>query len=86
VESEAVIRVDEVLSDYDKLFLDKNYEKLLLNGNILEKNAFVNEIGAKALFDTDGKMYRIYDSTGKFVAVYKYSKKTDILKPEKMFM
>jgi hypothetical protein len=75
-----------VLSDYEKLILNKNYEKLLFNGNILDKNAFSLEDGLSAVFDTDGKMYRIYDSTGKFMAVYKYFKKTDILKPEKMFM
>ena len=86
IENQALIKVDEVLSDYEKLILNKNYEKLLFNGNILDKNAFSLEDGLSAVFDTDGKMYRIYDSTGKFMAVYKYFKKTDILKPEKMFM
>ena len=86
LENKALIKVDEVLSDYEKLFLNKNYEKLLLNGNILDRNAFYLEDGLSPSFDIDGKMYRIYDATGKFMAVYKFFKKTDILKPEKMFM
>lgn len=86
IENQALIKVDEVLSDYEKLILNKNYEKLLLNGNILDRKAFSFEDGLTAVFDTDGKLYRIYDSAGKFMAVYKYFKKTDILKPEKMFM
>ena len=85
-DTDILMQVDEVLSDYEKLFLKKDYEKLLLNGNILEKNAFALEEKLKSDFSKDGELYRIYNSSGKFMAVYKYYKNTDILKPEKMFI
>lgn len=86
-DSGILIPVDEVLADYNKLFIDEKFERLLMNGNVLTKKAFIMENNQnKPDFDGDGEMFRIYDSSGRFMAVYKYCRDTNILKPEKMFM
>lgn len=80
-ESGIIMRTDEILSDYPRLLIKDKYENLLLNGNVLTWKMFLETECKKE----DGMMYRIYDSSDKFQAVYGYKENEDIFKPEKMF-
>lgn len=80
-ESGVLIPTDEVLLDYPALFIQKTFFKLLDNGNPLMWDMFSETDFKKS----DGNLYRVYDMNHKFVAVYRYYEKENILKPEKMF-
>lgn len=81
MESGILIGVDFILEHYQKLVIQDKFQKLLSNGNVLAWNMFRNTECEKK----DGMMYRIYDSTDKFEAVYQYKERENILRPEKMF-
>lgn len=84
--------LDKVFLDAEKLFsdlkivrTDENLSRLVHNGNYLNADDFaVMGLDPKSLKDME--RVRVYDSDGRFVAVYEYKKSRVILKPYKMFM
>lgn len=81
-EADILIAADNVLSDYDKLFVKKEFEKLLLNGNPLPVIAFKQ---SEIQSGEDKELFRVYDSEGKFVAVYRFCKDANVFKNQTMF-
>ena len=71
---EHLIPVDSVFADCPRLDVPERLEPLLYNGNPLRLPE-----GA------DGQLVRVYDSRGRFIALYRYQQKKHIYKNEKMF-
>jgi tRNA pseudouridine55 synthase len=71
--------VDSVFLQYEKAIVKKEYNRLLYNGNRLEKKYFAEEhISENPL--------RIYDEEGRFIGIYEYSSQREDYKPVKVFM
>ena len=97
-ESGILVKTDDIL-DYPKLIVKDRFKKLLLNGNVLTSEMFMER--NKVADNTDGNtsainyetraydnnqiLYRVY-CEGRFYAVYKIDKESGLYKPEKMFM
>ncbi len=77
-----LIPTDEILEEFESLVVDEKFTKLLMNGNPLEKRMFrcCDMVEIK-----DGKMFKIYDANNHFKAVYRFMKKDNLFKTEKMF-
>ncbi len=71
---EHLIPVDSVFADCPRLDVPERLEPLLYNGNPLRLPE-----------GEDGQLVRVYDSRGRFIALYRYQKKKHIYKNEKMF-
>ncbi|WP_033125521.1 tRNA pseudouridine(55) synthase TruB [Eubacterium sp. ER2] len=71
---EHLIPVDSVFADCPRLDVPERLEPLLYNGNPL-----------RLLEGEDGQLVRVYDSRGRFIALYRYQQKKHIYKNEKMF-
>ncbi|EPY2273508.1 tRNA pseudouridine(55) synthase TruB [Clostridium sporogenes] len=54
--------IDEALKDYEKLYLDKKFEKLVLNGVILKDRRVLDNI-------EENKLYRTYIEDGNFIGL-----------------
>ncbi len=74
-----IIPTDEILS-YKKLYVRKDFDKLLSNGNMLTKEMFQSEEQIQK-----GEMVKVYFANGTFAGVYQSSNGT-LFKPEKMFL
>ena len=75
---QVLIPIDEMFSQYRKLTVSEQYEKLLYNGNALpEKTA--------GQIKDSGEVYRVYDRQGTFIALYQHDEKGQQLKLLKMF-
>lgn len=77
-----ILTVDRYFSDYPVLPLDKKAEKLVMNGNPLEKR-WVNR---KETEWEDLKKYRVYIEDNKFIGIYEYQKREGKFYPFKMFL
>lgn len=75
---EALCTVEEVFADYPFFMCDARWDKLLLNGNPLVKEA----VGVQK---TEGWV-KAYDSTGRFVGIYEKRPGKDRYYPVKMFI
>ncbi len=71
---EHLIPVDSVFADCPRLDVPERLEPLLYNGNPLRLPE-----------GEDGQLVRVYDSRGRFIALYRYQQKKHIYKNEKMF-
>ncbi len=82
--------VDSLFCSWPAVMVKKNAEKLLLNGNPMKKTCLVltQESDDLSMSDVikDGQFVRVYDSEGRFCAVYRYDGQRSILKNEKMFI
>ena len=78
---EALISVDSLLPDYRKLTVNEASLRLIDNGCLLEKDNFDGFPGAG-----DGEIFKVYDSCGRFCAIYRYDCGKNIFRPEKMFI
>ena len=83
-------KVEEVIRSIDSMFqmwpagkTDAAIDRLLYNGNMLYRENVILENGAKP---ENGGKYRIYDSQGRFCAVYVYNGRYKTFKNEKMFV
>lgn len=75
---QVLIPIDEMFSQYRKLTVSEQYEKLLYNGNALpEKTA--------GQIKDSGEVYRVYDRQGTFIGLYQHDEKGQQLKLLKMF-
>lgn len=79
--SKYIISVDEVFKDYPSISTLEKFDKLLYNGNRVEKNMLSDCDGVW----TDGMKFKMYDSKGNFIGIFYYSKKDEIIKCDKMF-
>lgn len=79
--NDVIIPIDEMFSQYPKVIVLEEYNKLLYNGNALT----IECIGAfeEEYLNTN---IRVYDENNTFVALYKYDENNHILKNVKMFL
>lgn len=75
-----LVPIDEMFSDYEVVTLKKEYMSFVYNGNVF----FPKHLN-KYVELTDGKMVRVYDNDGNFIAIYKFIKEKHLFKIEKMF-
>ena len=78
---ERLIPTDKVLSSYPALHAKEEADRLLRKGNPVE-TSFVTE----HLMPEQTGLFRIYDSTGRFIGLYRLTNGGKRLKPDKMFL
>ena len=77
---EILIPIAEMFSDYEAVTLKEEYIAFAYNGNTFLPKHLKSRISL-----SDGKMVRVYDGEGNFIAIYKFIKENFIFKIEKMF-
>lgn len=79
--SSVIHPVEDVFAQYPSLTVKAPFEKMLLNGNALKAGQFesVVEIHYK-------NPVRVYGSSGRFLAIYRYSDEKSVFMPIKMFL
>lgn len=77
---EILVPIDEMFSDYEAITLKEEFMSFVYNGNTFLPKHLKNRIEL-----SDGKMVRVYDDKGNFIAIYKFVKEKYIFKIEKMF-
>jgi len=75
-----LVPIDEMFSDYEAITLKEEYMSFVYNGN-----TFMPKHVKQYIELVDGKMVRVYDDKGNFIAIYKFIKEKYIFKIEKMF-
>lgn len=78
--AEVLVPIDEMFSDYEAVSLKEEYMAFAYNGNVFFPKHLKERIEL-----TDGKMVRVYDEQGRFIAIYKFIKEKYMFKIEKMF-
>ena len=77
---QVLVPIDEMFSDYEAVSLREEFMSFIYNGN-----TFLPKHLNKYVDLVDGKMVRVYDNKGNFIAIYKFIKEKYIFKIEKMF-
>ena len=77
---EILVPIDEMFSDYEAVTLKEEFMPFVYNGNVFFPKHLKQHIELN-----DGKMVRVYDGEGKFIAIYKFIKEKYLFKIEKMF-
>lgn len=77
----ALEKTEDVLSAYPKLVMDKEFDKLVHNGN-----PFLNKHLAEPSQSPLEGMVRVYDGDNTFIGLYKYDKVKKGYYPVKMFL
>ena len=75
-----LVPIDEMFSNYEAITLKEEYMSFVYNGN-----TFLPKHVKQYIELMDGKMVRVYDDKGQFIAIYKFIKEKYIFKIEKMF-
>lgn len=75
--------IDGVFSEYPKVQVKKDAEKMLYNGNAMYENQLIYNCEQSVLRVND---ICIYDSEANFIGVYRYSEKDRQYKPVKVFL
>ena len=75
-----LVPIDEMFSDYEAITLKEEFMSFVYNGN-----TFMPKHVKQYIELVDGKMVRVYDDKGNFIAIYKFIKEKYIFKIEKMF-
>lgn len=91
-----VLPVDRMFLQFPRLQTTQEADRLLFNGNKLPSDAFkkdMDELSAEACPEreaseqrTDRCWYRIYDSSGRFFALYEYSDREQCFRNVRMFI
>lgn len=76
-----LIKIDEIFSDYRAVTLKDSAEKLIQNGNLFTETDIIQKYDIR-----EEEQVRVYDSQGRFQAIYKYKKEIKVYKPVKMFL
>lgn len=79
-----VIPVEDMFSEYEKLWLLPQWERLIQNGNAFEEKNLRKEFLTKDRMDKAN--YRIYIGENTFMGVYEYRKEERKFYPVKMFI
>lgn len=82
-ESGILTKTEDVLSQYKKIYVCKEFEKLLMNGNVLT-DKMIYQGNDDNVDESDKNMFRVYNNDNEFVGVFEYHE--GIYKPEKMFL
>lgn len=77
---EILVPIDEMFSDYEAVSLKNEFVSFAYNGNVFLPKHLNERIELQ-----DGKMVRVYDGQGQFIAIYRFIKEKYIFKIEKMF-
>ena len=80
--SDYLYSIDELFSDCEKFYVKKEYDALAHNGNPLRAEMLLPD---KEKAGGNTEKYRIYDSCGDFVGVYKKNIKESFFRLVKMF-
>jgi tRNA pseudouridine55 synthase len=75
-----LVPIDEMFSGYEAITLKEEFMSFVYNGN-----TFMPKHVKQYIELADGKMVRVYDDKGNFIAIYKFIKEKYIFKIEKMF-
>ena len=84
---DSIIKVDDMFPQYEKVVVDKEFSKLIYNGN----GFYDNQVAAKSgkvdepINSTENKV-RVYDWQEEFIGIYEYRKDSQIYVPVKMFL
>jgi tRNA pseudouridine55 synthase len=76
---EKIISVDELFEDYVKVWMKKEFDVVVHNGNRIQKRMFEQKL------DSNAERLRVYDSENTFIGIFEYSKERNDYKPVKMF-
>lgn len=80
---EHIIQVPDMFPDYAKVYVKKEFEKKLYNGNSLSISQLEQEMAG--LCDMTDKV-RVYGGENNFTGIYEYCPTEQIIKPYKMFL
>lgn len=83
---ECIMAVDAVFDDCPAITMSEKMSRFVENGNVLTSEDFDEMNGFDIELAEDMKRYRIYSYEKRFRAVYEYHKKSNVLKPYKMFL
>ncbi|MBP5564368.1 MAG: tRNA pseudouridine(55) synthase TruB [Lachnospiraceae bacterium] len=91
---ELILETSEVFKDKKALHVLPEYAKFIDNGNPLQKEYVRLEDSEKNTnkelddnqYIKEDNLFRVYNTSGQFVAVYSYDETRDIYMPSKMFM
>lgn len=79
-----ILSTEEVFKDLDSVYVLEESKRIIDNGNPLQEgNIKTSETSFSDI--PDGKKFKVYNSEGNFVAVYRFDKAKNVLMPEKMF-
>ncbi len=92
--SDHVLPVDEQFSDCPKLLMEKEFDRLVHNGNPFPmdklKDTVVEELLVRrmepALLSQPDLRVRVYDSAQEFIGIYQYNPADRVFRPLKMFL
>jgi tRNA pseudouridine55 synthase len=76
-----VIPIERMFEQYTKVSVDREYHKLIYNGNTFELKHLV-----KPIPDTVTDYVRVYDAEDNFIGVYAFVSIENLFKPVKMFL
>ena len=77
---EILVPIDAMFESYETVLLKEEYISMVYNGNVFFPKHLKNFVKL-----TDGKMVRVYDNKGQFIAIYKFDKEKYLFRIEKMF-
>lgn len=78
---EYVVAVDEVFQKYDKINVQRDFHKLIYNGNV-----FMVEHIIPVQKEHTSSNVRVYDEDDNFIGIYCYQQDDKLFKPVKMFL
>jgi tRNA pseudouridine55 synthase len=79
-----IIPVDQMFIKYRKLMVDREFNKLIYNGNSFRREHLIWPVQEQPGFGPD--WYRVYDSEEVFIGIYQYDSEGSLFKPVKMFL
>ncbi len=77
---EILVPIDEMFSAYEAVTLKKEFAAFAYNGNMFMPKHIQEKIELN-----DGKLVRVYDEAGDFIAIYRFDKEKRMFCIEKMF-
>jgi tRNA pseudouridine55 synthase len=82
--NEVVIPVDEIFAHLTGITVNKEYDRMLHNGNSFTMGMLQAEESPKEL-KQDAEV-RVYDSEQEFIGIYRYDASEELFRPVKMFL
>jgi len=80
--SEAIIQVDALFKDYQRLVIGTHYNHMLYNGNKMPFEAIMNVDKVKLM---DKTYYNVYNNEGDYMGIYEWLSPENLLMPVKFF-
>lgn len=82
---EILIPIDAMFPQYPKIIVKKKWEKLAYNGNMLYAKSIHRNLDETEKTIQDGVQVRLYNETGQFLAIYRYTASREEFSIVKMF-